>query len=76
MRMTFLFLFLLVFHVQAEHAYSPVTEVSLDMEDSSTEEKETPVILSSQRSNDGEVMFAMLGHTDSSFAKASQQQKP
>lgn len=75
MRMTFLFLFLLVFHVQAEHAYSPVTEVSLDMEDSSTEEKETPVILSSQRSNDGEVMFAMLGHTDSSFAKASQQQK-
>ncbi len=37
MRMTLLFLFLLVFHVQAEQSYSQVTKISLDMEDSSIE---------------------------------------
>lgn len=37
MRMTLLFLFLLVFYVQAEQSYSQVTKISLDMEDSSVE---------------------------------------
>jgi|AGTN01.1.fsa_nt_gi TonB-linked outer membrane protein, SusC/RagA family/TonB-dependent outer membrane receptor, SusC/RagA subfamily, signature region len=37
MRMTLLFLFLLVFHLQAEHSYSQNTKISLDMKNSSIE---------------------------------------
>jgi len=62
MRMTLLFMFLLAFHVQANQSNSQVTKVSLDMENSSIEEKETPVILSPQHSDDGELVFATLDH--------------
>ena len=37
MRMTLLFLFLLVFHLQAEHSYSQNTKISLDMKNNSIE---------------------------------------
>ncbi len=75
MRITLLFMFLLAFHVQANQSNSQVTKVSLDMENSSIEEKETPVILSPQHSDDGELVFATLDHADYSFSKMLQQQK-
>ena len=75
MRMTLLFMFLLAFHVQANQSNSQVTKVSLDMENSSIEEKRRRLFFHHNIPMMTELVFATLDHADYSFSKMLQQRK-